>query len=68
MKKENFSQVDAQALKDTIFAAKKELFELRLTRAASQVKDYSQFKKLRQRIAQAYTALQQRELETGRDR
>lgn len=68
MKKENFSQMDAQALTQTIASAKKELFELRLAKAAAQIKDYSQFRKLRRRIARARTVLQRHKMETERDR
>jgi len=44
-------------LTEEIAASKKELFNLKLSAVAGQVKDTSQFEKLRRNIARAFTAL-----------
>ncbi len=49
--------LDPVALKSEIEATRKELFNLRLNMAAGQIKDTSQFKKLRTKIACALTVL-----------
>lgn len=68
MEKENFSQLDAQALKEIVFNSKKSLFELKLQWAGAQTKDYSQFRKLRKRIAQANTQLRAQELKAEQEK
>ncbi len=50
-------EVDIRSLHDEINACRKELFNLRLNALVGQVKDTSQFKKLRKKIAQAKTAI-----------
>lgn len=49
--------MDAEALSKEIEATKKELFNLRLNMVAGQVKDVSQFKKLKVKVARALTML-----------
>lgn len=61
MKAVNLSKMDVKALNDEIAALKRELFDLKLGAVASHVKDNSQFKKLRVRIAQALTYVNQKE-------
>jgi large subunit ribosomal protein L29 len=59
----NFSELmnlDDSALNKEIFELKKELFNLNMNRSSMHIKDYSQLKKLRIRIAQAKTLLAQR--------
>ena len=52
-------KLDQAALKTEVFSLKKELFNLRLTTLAGQVKDVSQFRKLRVKIAQCLTLSKQ---------
>ena len=61
MDKVNLKKLDAVALKNEVVQLKKELFNLRLNMITGQVKDMSQFKKLRVKIAQALTYLKQQE-------
>ncbi len=58
-KKDTLVNLDADGLHKEINLLKKELFNLRLDAATMQVKDYSQFKKLRRRVARAQTFLKQ---------
>ena len=62
MKKTEFKDMDKKLLLKEVNDIKKELFNLRLNLAAGQVKDYSQFKKLRKDAARAMTALSEKEL------
>ncbi len=57
MKKEDFKKLDAKAIREDITKLKKELFDLRLNLVGGEVKDYSQFKKLRTNIARRLTFL-----------
>jgi len=50
-------EVDIRSLHEEVNAYRKELFNLRLNALVGQVKDTSQFKKLRKKIAQAKTAI-----------
>lgn len=52
---------DIRSLHEQIEADRKELFNLKLNLATGQVKDVSQFKKLRQKIARALTQLRVQE-------
>jgi len=61
MEKANLKKLDAVALKNEVVQLKKELFNLKLNMITGQVKDMSQFKKLRVKIAQALTYLKQHE-------
>ncbi len=48
---------DIRSLHEEVLACRKELFNLRLNALVGQVKDASQFGKLRKRIARAKTAM-----------
>ena len=50
-------QMEIAALEVEIDSLRKELFNLKVTAASGQVKDYSQFKKLRRDIARGLTVL-----------
>ena len=63
MEKANLKKLDVAALKNEVTQLKKELFNLKLNMITGQVKDMSQFKKLRVKIAQALTYLKQQENE-----
>jgi ribosomal protein L29 len=52
-------KMDAVSLHSEFNSLKKELFNLRLTAMAGQVKDISQFRKLRRKIAQCLTLINQ---------
>jgi ribosomal protein L29 len=60
MEKQELKKLDYVALKDEVNSLRKELFNLKLNRLSGQVKDFSQFKKLRVQIAQALTFLRQK--------
>lgn len=60
MKKTELNKMDVKALGEEVAKLKKELFELKLSATATPVKDCSQFRKLRVRIAQASTFLNQK--------
>lgn len=60
MEKVKFENLDKNALRKEVSRLKKELFNLRLNVAAGQVKDFSQFKKLRKNIARALTFLKKK--------
>jgi ribosomal protein L29 len=62
MEKANLKKLDAAALKNEVAQLKKELFNLKLNMITGQVKDMSQFKKLRVKIAQALTYLKQQDM------
>ncbi len=53
-------QMEVAALETEIDSLRKELFNLKVTAASGQVKDYSQFKKLRRDIARGLTVLKNR--------
>ncbi len=57
MKKNEINKLDTDTLKKEVQQLKKELFNLKFNVAAGQVKDYSQFKKIRTNIAQCLTFL-----------
>lgn len=61
MEKTGLKKLDAVALKNEVAQLKKELFNLKLNMITGQVKDTSQFRKLRVKIAQALTYLNQYE-------
>lgn len=52
---------DGRSLHEEVAACRKELFALKMNLQAGQVKDNSQFKKLRRKIARALTALRAQE-------
>ena len=57
MNKDALIKLDSEALNKEIEATRKELFNLRLNMVAGQVKDVSQFKKLKVKVARALTML-----------
>jgi ribosomal protein L29 len=61
MEKADLKKMDKKALDKEILALRKKLFDLRLSVASTHIKDNSQFKKLRVKIAQALTCLNQSE-------
>ena len=60
MGKYELKDLGVKEVKKEVFNLKKELFNLKLQRCSGQVKDTSQFKKLRIKIAQALTFLRQK--------
>ncbi len=61
MKKAELKDMDVKDLQKEVLAQRKALFDLKLNSSSSVVKDNSQFKKIRARIAQALTYLKQKE-------
>jgi len=61
MEKIDFKKLDESTLRKEVTHLKKELFNLRLNVAAGEVKDFSQFKKLRKNVARALTFLKKKE-------
>lgn len=57
MDKAELKKLDTAALQNEVMVMKKELFNLKISMISGQVKDVSQFKKLRKNIAQALTYL-----------
>lgn len=57
--KKDLKKLDAVALKQEVDSLKKELFNLKLNKITGQVKDVSQFGKLKTQIARALTILKQ---------
>ena len=56
----DLKKLDAQALVKEVILMKKELLNIKLSSATTEVRDSSQSRKLRVRIAQAKTILQQK--------
>lgn len=52
-------EANVQNLRKEIHACRKELFNLKLSMASGQVKDTSQFKKMRKKIARLFTQMSQ---------
>jgi ribosomal protein L29 len=65
MDNKDLKKMDATALKQEVESLKKELFNLKLSKITGQVKDVSQFRKLKLQIARALTFLKQHEHGTG---
>lgn len=61
MDKKELKNLDTEVLKQEIASLKKELFNLKLNKITGQVKDLSQFRKLRVQIARALTFLKQKQ-------
>jgi len=59
MKKEELKKLNVSELKKEAFLLKKELFNLGMSASVGEVKDYSQFKKLRANISCCLTFLNQ---------
>lgn len=68
MSKDNkleIKQSTEQELVDKAEGFRRELFQLRLNATTAHVKDYSQFKKVRKKLARALTYLQQKRAGTS---
>jgi ribosomal protein L29 len=59
--KEELKKMDVASLKSEVLLLKKELFNLKLGKLTGQVKDTSQFPKLRRNIAQILTIIEQKQ-------
>lgn len=59
--KKELKNLDVEALKQEAASLKKELFNLKLTKITGQLKDLSQFRKLRVQIARTLTYLNQKQ-------
>jgi ribosomal protein L29 len=55
----NLHQMTQEQLIEHVYDLRKQLFALRLSTSTEHVKDYSQFKKLRQGVARAETLVRQ---------
>ncbi|MDQ5890304.1 MAG: Ribosomal protein [Candidatus Dependentiae bacterium] len=55
--KNNTVEKDLRSLHEEVIACRKEIFNLRLNSLVGQVKDTSQYRKLRKQIARAKTAM-----------
>jgi ribosomal protein L29 len=63
--KEDLKKMDAEALKAEAQSLRKELFNLKLGQLTGQVKDFSQFKKLRRQVARVLTLAQHNTQQSG---
>jgi ribosomal protein L29 len=63
MDNKDLKNLDIKSLKGEIDSLRKELFDLKLNASSGQLKDSSQFRKIRVSIAQALTYLRQKEKE-----
>lgn len=61
IEKKDLKNLEAAALRQEVESLKKELFNLNLSKITGQVKDVSQFGKLKVQIARALTFLKQKE-------
>lgn len=61
MEKENIKKASLEELKNEVLSCKQEYFNQRIASSTMQVKDNSQFKKLRARVARALTEIRARE-------
>ena len=61
MKQSDIKKMSVKKLQEQAVSLKKELFALKLSAASTHIKDNSQFKKLRVRIASVLTHLKQKE-------
>lgn len=62
METKNFKNLDLTSLKNEVKSMKKEYLNLKMSVFSGQVKDFSQFKKLRRDIARACTHVRQKEI------
>ena len=60
---QDFTKLDEKSLQKEVDSFKEELFNLKLNASTMHVKDYSQFRKLRTKIARALTVMRQRQLQ-----
>lgn len=61
MEKIDWKSLDKDSLNTEVVRLKREFFNLRLNGSVGQVKDYSQFKKVRKDIARALTFLRRKD-------
>lgn len=61
MNKKDLVNLDKDSLNKEIISLRKELFNLKMNRISGQVKDTSQFKKLRREVARIQTFLKGKE-------
>ncbi len=61
MEKKDLKKLDTAALKQEVESLRKELFNLKLSKITGQVKDVSQFGKLKVQVARALTFLKQQD-------
>lgn len=61
LSKKELKNLDLEALKHEVDSLKKELFNLKINKITGQLKDLSQFSKLRVQIARALTFLKQKQ-------
>ena len=61
MDKKELKNMDIETLTHEVASLRKELFNLKLNKITGQVKDLSQFRKLRVQIARALTFLSQKQ-------
>jgi len=66
MKKDDIKKMDPAFLRKEANKLKKELFDLKFTMAGGQIKDYSQFRKLRKGIARCLTCLSDKKSKSGK--
>ena len=66
VEKKDLKKLDIAALKQEVESLKKELFNLNLSKITGQVKDVSQFGKLKVQIARALTFLKQQSSESAK--
>jgi ribosomal protein L29 len=66
VKKNELKKLDQNALKQELANTKKELFNLSLSFGSGEMKDYSQFKKLKVNMARCLTFLKQIENGIGK--
>ena len=62
---QKLQQLSVEDLQNRLEGTRRDLFGLRLNAATSQVKDYSQYKKLRKQAARFLTALQSKKVESA---
>ena len=62
METKNFKNLDLISLKKEVESMKKEYLNLKMSVFSGQMKDFSQFKKLRRDIARVCTELRQKEI------
>lgn len=62
METNKFKNLDLTSLKNEVESMKKEYLNLKMSVFSGQMKDFSQFRKLRRDIARAFTYLRQKEM------
>lgn len=67
MKQDELKKLDIKALQKEVSQLKKDLFNLKLNLAGGDVKDYSQFKKLRKNIAWCLTFLNEKNNQSNKN-